>query len=41
MTASQKPSDADGPADRFVLEVDRIPVAFTGPHGRTLDWLTL
>lgn len=34
------PPDADAPADRFVLAVDRIPVAFTGPHGQTLDWLT-
>ena len=27
------------PADRFLLAVDGEPVAFTGPHGQSIDWL--
>jgi hypothetical protein len=28
------------PKNRFVLAVDGEPVAFTGPHGQSIDWLT-
>lgn len=27
------------PADRFLLAVDGEPVALTGPHGQSIDWL--
>jgi hypothetical protein len=27
------------PADRLLLSLDGEPVAFTGPHGQSLDWL--
>jgi hypothetical protein len=30
----------DGGSDsRFVLAIDQLPLAFTGPHGQSLDWL--
>jgi len=30
----------DGGSDgRFVLALDEVPLAFTGPHGTTLDWI--
>jgi hypothetical protein len=30
----------DGGSDgRFVLALDEVPLAFTGPHGSTLDWI--
>lgn len=33
-------TDVDpGPAARFVLAHDQTPVALTGPHGHTLDWI--
>ena len=31
--------DRPPPEDRFVLAVDGEPVAFTGPHGQSIDWL--
>lgn len=31
--------DADPPEDRFLLAVDGEPVAITGPHGQSIDWL--
>ena len=31
--------DADIPAGRFVLAVDGVPRAVTGPHGQTLSVL--
>ena len=31
--------DAPPPRDRFVLAVDGEPVALTGPHGQSIDWL--
>ncbi|HEX2079595.1 MAG TPA: DUF2332 domain-containing protein [Longimicrobium sp.] len=31
---------AEPPADRLLLSVDGEPVAFTGPHGQSVDWLT-
>ena len=27
------------PKDRFLLSVDGAPVAFTGPHGQSIDWI--
>ena len=31
----------DGGSDgRFVLALDEVPLAFTGPHGQSLDWIT-
>jgi hypothetical protein len=27
------------PANRFLLAVDGNPVALTGPHGQSIDWL--
>jgi len=27
------------PANRFLLAVDGVPVALTGPHGQSIDWL--
>ncbi|HEX2210944.1 MAG TPA: DUF2332 domain-containing protein [Longimicrobium sp.] len=32
--------DGDPPADRFLLAVNGEPVAITGPHGQSIDWLT-
>ncbi len=31
--------DREPPGDRFLLAVDGVPVAFTGPHGQSIDWL--
>lgn len=31
--------DRPPPADRFLLAVDGEPVAFTGPHGQSVDWI--
>tara|TARA_R110001599_G_scaffold226761_1_gene425864 strand:- start:6795 stop:7787 length:993 start_codon:yes stop_codon:yes gene_type:complete len=31
---------ANNPKDRFILSVDGGPVAFTGPHGQSIDWIT-
>ena len=31
--------DASPPANRFLLAADGIPVALTGPHGQSIDWL--
>lgn len=31
--------DRQPPADRFLLAVDGAPVAFTGPHGQSIEWL--
>jgi hypothetical protein len=31
--------DAPPPRDRFLLAVDGEPVALTGPHGQSIDWL--
>ena len=31
--------DSKPPDDRFLLAVDGHPVALTGPHGQSLDWL--
>lgn len=31
--------DAKPPGDRFLLAVDGAPVALTGPHGQSIDWL--
>jgi hypothetical protein len=31
--------DEDPPANRFLLAVDGNPVALTGPHGQSIDWL--
>ncbi|HEU0052584.1 MAG TPA: hypothetical protein VFQ39_05380, partial [Longimicrobium sp.] len=31
--------DAPAPEDRFLLAVDGEPVAFTGPHGQSIDWI--
>lgn len=31
--------DAKPPEDRFLLAVDGEPVAVTGPHGQSIDWL--
>jgi hypothetical protein len=30
---------AAAPRDRFILAVDGEPVAFTGPHGQSIDWI--
>ena len=31
----------DGGSDgRFVLALDEVPLAFTGPHGQSLDWIS-
>ncbi len=30
--------DRDPPSRRFVLSIDGYPVAFTGPHGQSIDW---
>ena len=31
----------DGGSDgRFLLALDEVPLAFTGPHGQSLDWIT-
>jgi hypothetical protein len=32
-------SDDGGPEARFVLALDEVPLAFTGPHGQSLDWI--
>ena len=32
-------ADATGHRDRFLLARDGRPVAWTGPHGHTLDWI--
>jgi hypothetical protein len=29
----------EAPRDRFILAVDGEPVAFTGPHGQSIDWI--
>ena len=34
----QGPDDR-GPDGRFVLALDEVPLAFTGPHGQSLDWI--
>lgn len=31
--------DAPPPKDRFLLAVDGEPVALTGPHGQSIDWI--
>ena len=31
--------DDRGPDGRFVLALDEVPLAFTGPHGQSLDWI--
>lgn len=31
--------DGEPPPGRFVLAVNGEPVAFTGPHGRSIDWI--
>jgi hypothetical protein len=31
--------DDGGPEARFVLALDEVPLAFTGPHGQSLDWI--
>jgi len=31
--------ESDVPRDRFLLSVDGDPVAMTGPHGQSVDWL--
>lgn len=31
--------DAPPPRDRFLLAVDGEPVALTGPHGQSIDWI--
>ena len=31
--------DREPPRDRFLLAVDGEPVALTGPHGQSIDWL--
>ncbi|CAN5544015.1 DUF2332 domain-containing protein [soil metagenome] len=31
--------DRPAPEDRFLLSVDGEPVAMTGPHGQSIDWL--
>jgi hypothetical protein len=31
--------DRAAPGDRFVLAIDGQPVAFTGPHGQSIDWI--
>ncbi|HEU4451679.1 MAG TPA: DUF2332 domain-containing protein [Longimicrobium sp.] len=31
--------DREPPADRFLLAIDGEPVALTGPHGQSIDWL--
>jgi hypothetical protein len=31
--------DEEPPANRFLLAVDGNPVALTGPHGQSIDWL--
>jgi hypothetical protein len=32
----------DGGSDgRFVLALDEVPLAFTGPHGQSLDWIAV
>jgi hypothetical protein len=31
--------DREPPRDRFLLAVDGVPVALTGPHGQSIDWL--
>lgn len=31
--------DVEPPEDRFLLSVDGEPVAITGPHGQSIDWL--
>lgn len=31
--------DAPPPRDRFLLAVDGEPVALTGPHGQSIDWM--
>jgi hypothetical protein len=31
--------DRPAPDDRFLLAVDGQPVAFTGPHGQSIDWI--
>jgi hypothetical protein len=28
------------PPDRFILAVNGEPVAFTGPHGQSIDWIS-
>ncbi|MES2094546.1 MAG: DUF2332 domain-containing protein [Actinomycetota bacterium] len=32
--------DDGGPERRFVLALDEVPLAFTGPHGQFLDWIS-
>lgn len=32
--------DAQPPESRFLLAVDGKPVAFTGPHGQSIDWFS-
>ena len=32
-------SDDGGSDGRFVLALDEVPLAFTGPHGQSLDWI--
>ena len=32
--------DNGGSDGRFVLALDEVPLAFTGPHGQSLDWIT-
>jgi hypothetical protein len=31
--------EEEPPAGRFLLAVDGEPVALTGPHGQSVDWL--
>jgi hypothetical protein len=31
--------DDGGSEGRFVLALDEVPLAFTGPHGQSLDWI--
>ena len=31
--------DNGGSDGRFVLALDEVPLAFTGPHGQSLDWI--
>jgi hypothetical protein len=31
--------DREPPSDRFLLAIDGEPVALTGPHGQSIDWL--
>jgi hypothetical protein len=39
-TADRALGDLVGPQPQFILSLDGQPLAFAGPHGQRLDWLT-